>query len=81
MDLLMKEDSDLLLQKLNELDKQTELEEIKLKEMKKVNKLYGRKIIKNYIKNPENPLTKQFIDKNWDDYNYLSNKSDKLMKD
>jgi hypothetical protein len=64
MDILMKEDSDLLLIKMDALDKQLELEELKLKEMKKVNKLYGRKIINNYIKNPKNPLTKQFIDKN-----------------
>lgn len=64
MDLLLKEDKDLLLQKMDALDKQLEQEEIKLKEMKKVNKLYGKKIIKNYIKSPRNPLTKQFIEKN-----------------
>jgi len=60
----MKEDKDLLLVKLDALEKQLELEEYKLKEMKKVNKLYGKRIIKNYIKNPKNPVTKQFIDKN-----------------
>jgi len=60
----MKEDKDLLLIKLDALEKQLELEEYKLKEMKKVNKLYGKRIIKNYIKNPKNPVTKQFIDKN-----------------
>jgi len=60
----MKEDKDLLLIKMDALEKQLELEDYKLKEMKKVNKLYGKKIIKNYIKNPKNPVTKQFIDKN-----------------
>jgi len=59
----MKEDKSLLLIKMDALDKQLELEDYKLKEMKKVNKLYGKKIIKNYIKNPKNPVTKQFIDK------------------
>jgi hypothetical protein len=64
MDLLLKEDKDLLLRKMDALENQLELEEIKLKEMKKVNKLYGKKIIKNYIKSPKNSLTKQFIEKN-----------------
>lgn len=59
----MEEDQDLLLKKLDALNKQLELEEYKLKEMKKVNKLYGKRIMKNYIKNPKNPVTKQFIDK------------------
>jgi hypothetical protein len=29
----------------------------------------------------EQPATKKFLDKDWDEYNYLSNKSEKLMRD
>jgi len=49
---------------MNLLDKQLKNEELKLQEMKKVNKLYGKKIIKHAIKNPINPLTKQYLEKN-----------------
>jgi hypothetical protein len=29
----------------------------------------------------EKPEAKRYLEKNWDDYNYLSNKSDKVMRD
>jgi hypothetical protein len=66
---------------MNLLEKQLKNEDLKLQEMKKINKLYGKKIIKHAIKNPVNPLTKQYLETNWDDYNSKSNKTDKLMRD
>jgi hypothetical protein len=81
VDLLNKENPELLIKKMNLLEKQLKNEDLKLQEMKKINKLYGKKIIKHAIKNPVNPLTKQYLEKNWDDYNSKSNKTDKLMHD
>jgi hypothetical protein len=46
--------------------------------MAKVRKLYDERVRQHAM---EEPGTKRYLDKNWDDYNYLSNKSDKLMSD
>jgi len=78
MDLLMKTKPDILLRKLELLEIQIKNEELKLAEIKKVTKLYGKKFIKHAMEKPE---TKRYLEKNWDDYNYLSNKSDKVMRD
>jgi hypothetical protein len=61
------------------LDK--ELDKVILKSNEKVKniKLYGEQFIQH--SKQSDPVTKRFIEKNWDDYNYHSNKNDKVMRD
>lgn len=61
MDLLMKHKPEVLLKKLNLLEIQIEKESAKLAEIKKVTKLYGKKIIKHAMEKPE---TKRYLEKN-----------------
>ena len=78
MDLLMKENPDVLLKKLNAIEEELKVRELQLAKIKESTQLYGKKIIKQAMEKPE---TKRYLEKNWDDYNYLSNKSDKVMRD
>jgi hypothetical protein len=61
MDLLMKTKPDILLRKLELLEIQIKNEELKLAEIKKVTKLYGKKFIKHAMEKPE---TKRYLEKN-----------------
>ena len=78
VDLLLKENKDILLRKMNEVSDLMDTHTDKLFDMKKAAKSYRTQLIKHAM---EKPATKRYLEKNWDDYNYLSNKSDKLMRD
>ena len=78
VELLFKENKNILAKKLIELDNLLDKEKLKFVEIKKAAKSYGVRIVKHAM---DEPSTKRYLEKNWDDYNYLSNKSDKLMRD
>jgi hypothetical protein len=79
IEILMKEDPSLYDEKLDILNKQLD-DVIAASEAKKANlKLYGEQIIQYYKQS--NPVTKKCIAKDWSDYNYHSNKKDKIMHD
>jgi hypothetical protein len=64
---------------LDLLNKDFDKEIIKCKVKVKNIKLYNDQFIQH--SKQSNPVTKKFIEKNWDDYNYHSNKNDKVMRD
>ena len=61
------------------LNKELDKEIIKYKVKVKNLKLYGEQVIQH--SKQSTPETKRLIEKNWDDYNYHSNKNDKVMRD
>jgi hypothetical protein len=79
IDKFMKECPDLLYEKMEALNKQLDEALIVYEDKKKNLKLYGEQKLE-YSKQ-SNPLTKRFVEKNWGDYNYHSNKKDKVMSD
>jgi hypothetical protein len=59
-DLLTEENPDMLIKKLDQLSFQLDKEKLRMEEIKKSTKLYGKKIIRNAM---EQPATKKFLDK------------------
>lgn len=78
IDLLSKEKPDVLIKKMDLVEKLLYEENNKLLEMKKTAKAYRIQLIKEAMEKPE---TKRYLNKDWDEHNYLSNKTDKFMRD
>jgi hypothetical protein len=79
IDKLMEEDLYRLSDKLDKLSVELDKVNSKMLILKKDKKLYGEQL-KAYSK-ILNPVTKQYMEAKWDDYNFKSNKKDKFTHD
>jgi len=79
IDILIKQDYPLYVEKMKILNQSLNKEIFKYNVKVKNLKLYNEQFIQH--SKQLNPVTKRFIEKNWDDYNYHSNKNDKVMRD
>lgn len=79
VNILTRENKDILIKKLDEVNTKLGLEKARLLEMDKISKSYKARVMMQHAM--KEPTTKRYIEKNWDDYNYFSNKSDKSTRE